>query len=79
MIDYTGSENYIIVGDTDDPGTSLADNSQSYLEDGDDYVGADDTAWEAALREASMALRTILTYPLLCHCTYLFRIYSYSL
>ena len=52
VIDYTGCENYIIVGDTDDPGTSLADNSQSYLEDGDDYVGADDTAWEAALREA---------------------------
>lgn len=52
VIDYTGCENYIIVGDTDDPGTSLADNSQSYLEDGDDYVGVDDTAWEAALREA---------------------------
>ena len=52
VIDYTGCENYIIVGDTDDPGTSLADSSQSYLEDGDDYVGVDDTAWEAALREA---------------------------
>ena len=52
VIDYTGCENYIIVGDTDDPGTSIADNSQSYLEEGDDYVGVDDTAWEAALREA---------------------------
>ena len=52
VIDYTGCENYIIIGDTDDPGTSLADNSQSYMEDNDDYVGTDDTAWEAALREA---------------------------
>ncbi len=52
IIDYTGCERYIIVGDTDDPGTSLADNSQSYLENEDDYVGTDDTAWEAALREA---------------------------
>ncbi|MDO5339815.1 MAG: hypothetical protein Q4E78_06835 [Eubacteriales bacterium] len=52
IIDYTGCENYIIIGDTDDPGTSLADDSQSYMEDNDDYVGTDDTAWEAALREA---------------------------
>ena len=52
VIDYTGCENYIIIGDTDDPGTSLADDSQSYMEDNDDYVGTDDTAWEAALREA---------------------------
>lgn len=52
VIDYTGSENYIIIGDTDDPGTSLADSSQSYMEDNDQYVGTDETAWEAALREA---------------------------
>ena len=43
---------YIIVGDTDDPGTSLADDNQGeYNEDGS-YVGIGDTAWEAALREA---------------------------
>lgn len=52
VIDYTGSENYIIIGDTDDPGTSLADSSQSYMEDNDQYVGTDETAWETALREA---------------------------
>lgn len=43
---------YMIVGDTDDPGTSLADYNQGeYNEDGS-YVGIGDTAWEAALREA---------------------------
>lgn len=43
---------YIIVGDTDDPGTSLADDNQGeYNEDGS-YIGIGDTAWEAALREA---------------------------
>lgn len=52
ILDFTGCENYIIVGDTDDPGTSLADYNQSYMENEDDYVGVDDTAWEAALREA---------------------------
>ena len=43
---------YIIVGDTDDPGTSLADDNQGEFNEDGSYVGIGDTAWEAALREA---------------------------
>lgn len=43
---------YIIVGDTDDPGTSLADDNQGECNEDGSYVGIGDTAWEAALREA---------------------------
>ncbi len=48
----SGCNYYIIVGDTDDPGTSIADdNQEEYNEDGS-YIGIGDTSWEAALREA---------------------------
>ena len=48
----SGCKYYIIVGDTDDPGTSIADdNQEEYNEDGS-YIGIGDTSWEAALREA---------------------------
>ena len=48
----SGCDYYIIVGDTDDPGTSIGDNNQGeYNEDGS-YIGIGDTSWEAALREA---------------------------
>lgn len=43
---------YIILGDTDDPGTSLADDNQGELNEDGSYIGIGDTAWEAALREA---------------------------
>ncbi len=46
-----GCKYYIIVGDTDDPGTSADIHQGEYNEDGS-YVGIGDTAWEAALREA---------------------------
>lgn len=47
-----GCDYYIIVGDTDDPGTSIGDYNQGeYNEDGS-YIGIGDTSWEAALREA---------------------------
>lgn len=46
-----GCKYYIIVGDTDDPGSSADINQGEYNEDGS-YVGIGDTAWEAALREA---------------------------
>ena len=48
----SGCKYYIIVGDTDDPGTSIGDyNQKEYNEDGS-YIGIGDTSWEAALREA---------------------------
>ena len=52
IIINSGCDYYIIVGDTDDPGTSIGDDNQGeYNEDGS-YVGIGDTSWEAALREA---------------------------
>ena len=48
MIDHAGCEDYIIIGDTDDPGTSVADSSQEAFPDG---TGTGETAWETALRE----------------------------
>lgn len=49
MIDHAGVEDYIIIGDTDDPGTSLADLGQEPLFDS---TLTSETAWEAALHEA---------------------------
>lgn len=48
----SGCKYYIILGDTDDPGTSLADDNQGELNEDGSYIGIGDTAWEAALREA---------------------------
>lgn len=48
MIDSVGCDNYIILGDTDDPGES-ADANQDEFEPGD---GMDDTLWESALSGA---------------------------
>lgn len=52
MIENAGCDYYIIVGDTDDPGTSIADTSQSFRNEDGTYIGVGDTAWEATLREA---------------------------
>ncbi|HAM16002.1 MAG TPA: hypothetical protein DCP91_09145 [Eggerthellaceae bacterium] len=49
MIQHAGCESYIIVGDTDDPGTSIGDLRQEAFEPGE---GAGETDWERALREA---------------------------
>lgn len=48
----SGCEYYIIVGDTDDPGTSIGDYNQGEYNDDGSYIGIGDTSWEAALREA---------------------------
>lgn len=50
IIDYTGCSNYIIVGDTDDPGKSLADD-EDYDYNADDQ-NIEYTEWESALQEA---------------------------
>ena len=48
MIDKSGTQCYIIIGDTDNPKESI--DSESYT---DNYEpGLNDTYWEAALREA---------------------------
>lgn len=52
IIINSGCKYYIIVGDTDDPGTSLADDNQGEYNGDGSYIGIGDTAWEAALREA---------------------------
>ena len=49
MIDRSGCEDYLILGDTDDPGTSVGDTSQVPFTE--DYAPRE-TSWEAALREA---------------------------
>ena len=49
IIEYTGCTEYIIVGDTDDPGTSMA---EGVVQEEDDYIGTQETTWEIALREA---------------------------
>lgn len=49
MIDRSGCNNYIVIGDTDDPGTSFADVLQEPLIAG---WSSDETDWEAALKEA---------------------------
>lgn len=52
MIQSSGCKYYIIVGDTDDPGTSIGDTTQGETDEDGNYIGIGDTAWEAALREA---------------------------
>lgn len=52
IIINSGCKYYIIVGDTDDPGTSIADTSQGYYNTDGSYIGIGDTSWEAALRLA---------------------------
>lgn len=47
MIEYAHCKEYIIIGDTDDPGES-ADINQDFFEEGE---GLDETTWETALRE----------------------------
>lgn len=47
MIDNSGTECYIIIGDTDNPDESV---DSAYYTDSSE-VGIDDTLWEAALRE----------------------------
>lgn len=49
MIDRSGCEDYLILGDTDDPGTSVGDTSQEPFTE--DYAPRE-TSWETALREA---------------------------
>ena len=49
MIERSGCEDYLILGDTDDPGTSVGDTSQVPFTE--DYAPRE-TNWEAALREA---------------------------
>lgn len=49
MIDRSGCSNFLVLGDTDDPGTSEGDVNQGPLYD----TGAfSETQWETALREA---------------------------
>lgn len=48
MIANSGTECYIIIGDTDNPDESV--DSANYTDS--QYIGTDDTMWEAALREA---------------------------
>ena len=51
ILDYGLYSNYIIVGDTDDPGKSY-DGSQGLYDDNGDYVGSNNTKWEQALQDA---------------------------
>ena len=48
MIEHSGCKDYLIIGDTDDPGTSIADLRQQPFAPG---TGPGETAWEAALRK----------------------------
>ena len=52
IIINSGCQYYIIVGDTDNPGSSPADDNQGEYNNDGSYIGIGDTAWEAALREA---------------------------
>lgn len=53
MIDSVGCKYFIVVGDTDDPGTSVGDENQNTPYDRyGNYIGIGDTAWEATLRKA---------------------------
>lgn len=49
IIANSGCKYYIIVGDTDDPGTSFGDLNQGYRDDMGNPIGIGNTAWEAAL------------------------------
>ena len=52
MIENSGCPYYIIIGDTDDPGTSIGDLNQGETYKDGSYIGLGDIAWEATLREA---------------------------
>lgn len=49
MLNYAECDDYIIIGDTDDPGLSPADLNDWPMDYG---LGIQETAWEVALREA---------------------------
>ena len=49
MIEYGGCTDYLVLGDTDDPGTSYSDQNQWQLPYG---AGTQETLWEQALHEA---------------------------
>ncbi len=51
MIDYAHCDQFIIIGDTDDPGESIADLEQQPFDADDEDAGERETAWEVALRE----------------------------
>ncbi len=52
MIKSCNCSYYIIIGDTDNPGSSLGDLNQTSVNDDGRYIGMKETAWEAALHEA---------------------------
>lgn len=52
IIKNSGCKYFLIVGDTDDPGTSIADTKQSPKKPDGSPLGKSETAWETALREA---------------------------
>lgn len=52
IIANSGSDRYIIVGDTDDPGTSKADRYQQLMYPDGTYIGTNETMWEKALHDA---------------------------
>lgn len=49
MIEHAGCDDYLVIGDTDDPGTSIGDLRQEAFAQG---AGPGETAWEAALNKA---------------------------
>lgn len=49
MIEHAGCDDYLVIGDTDDPGTSIGDLRQEAFAQG---TGPGETAWEAALSRA---------------------------
>lgn len=51
IIDFCECSDYIIVGDTDNPGTS-EDIFQEIFDENGEYIGTKNTNWEAALQEA---------------------------
>ncbi len=53
IIDKSGTTEYIILGDTDDPELSADANQSAYIDDDEQiYVGHNETKWEAALSAA---------------------------
>lgn len=53
VIDKADTTQYIILGDTDDPGLSADDNQSEYIDDDKtEYVGHNETKWESALSKA---------------------------
>lgn len=53
IVEMAGTDQYIIVGDTDDPVLLIDDNQSAYVDDdSEEYVGHNQTKWESALSEA---------------------------